>query len=106
MNSMWVTTSFIVEFIVRNQQCTDCNKLFMNDEWRSLVQVRYLCKFINYRYIFLIFFHHSQKVSHKRTFYALEQLIINNNAQERCTVRFICININLRSEKKILTCTI
>ena len=49
--------SFNVEFIVRNQQCIECQAEFRQGSWKSLVQVR-------------------QRVQHKRTFLYLEQLIL------------------------------
>eukprot|EP00527_Entomoneis_sp_CCMP2396_P002248 CAMPEP_0198146086 /NCGR_PEP_ID=MMETSP1443-20131203/27294_1 /TAXON_ID=186043 /ORGANISM="Entomoneis sp., Strain CCMP2396" /LENGTH=599 /DNA_ID=CAMNT_0043809921 /DNA_START=47 /DNA_END=1846 /DNA_ORIENTATION=- len=54
--------SFTVTFTVRNQQCTECQSEFRQGSWVSLVQVR-------------------QRVSHKRTFLYLEQLIIKHGAQ-------------------------
>jgi nonsense-mediated mRNA decay protein 3 len=53
--------SFVVEFIVRNQQCVECQAEFRTGSWKSLVQVR-------------------QRVSHKRTFLYLEQLILKHGA--------------------------
>jgi nonsense-mediated mRNA decay protein 3 len=57
--------SFVVEFIVRNQQCVDCQAVFRQGSWKSLVQVR-------------------QRVSHKRTFLYLEQLILKHGAHRGC----------------------
>jgi nonsense-mediated mRNA decay protein 3 len=57
--------SFVVEFVVRNQQCTDCQAVFRQGSWKSLVQVR-------------------QRVSHKRTFLYLEQLILKHGAHRGC----------------------
>lgn len=42
--------SFTVIFVVRNQQCTECQAEFRQGSWKSLVQVR-------------------QRVGHKRTFF-------------------------------------
>jgi nonsense-mediated mRNA decay protein 3 len=53
--------SFTVEFIVRNQQCVECQAEFRQGSWKSLVQVR-------------------QRVQHKRTFLYLEQLILKQGA--------------------------
>ena len=50
------------EFVVRNQQCTDCRQQFENFAWTAAVQVR-------------------QRVSHKRTFFYFEQAILKKNAQ-------------------------
>lgn len=57
--------SFVVEFIVRNQQCDDCAAEFRQGAWKSLVQVR-------------------QRVGHKRTFLYLEQLILKHGAHRGC----------------------
>ncbi|CAB9500462.1 ribosomal export protein NMD3 [Seminavis robusta] len=57
--------SFLVEFIVRNQQCVDCAAEFRQGTWKSLVQVR-------------------QRVGHKRTFLYLEQLILKHGAHRGC----------------------
>ena len=57
--------SFIVTFIVRNQQCVECQAAFRQGSWKSLVQVR-------------------QRVGHKRTFLYLEQLILKHGAQRGC----------------------
>lgn len=53
--------SFVVVFVVRNQQCVECQAEFRQGSWKSLVQVR-------------------QRVSHKRTFLYLEQLILKHGA--------------------------
>jgi len=53
--------SFVVVFIVRNQQCIECQAEFRQGSWKSLVQVR-------------------QRVGHKRTFLYLEQLILKHGA--------------------------
>jgi len=57
--------SFIVTFIVRNQQCIECQAAFRQGTWKSLVQVR-------------------QRVGHKRTFLYLEQLILKHGAHRGC----------------------
>jgi nonsense-mediated mRNA decay protein 3 len=57
--------SFVVVFIVRNQQCTECQSEFRQGSWKSLVQVR-------------------QRVGHKRTFLFLEQLILKHGAHRGC----------------------
>jgi len=53
--------TFEVEYVVANQQCPDCAKSYTANTWRACVQVR-------------------QKVSHKRTFLYLEQLILKHGA--------------------------
>jgi nonsense-mediated mRNA decay protein 3 len=57
--------SFTVTFIVRNQQCIECQAEFRQGSWKSLVQVR-------------------QRVAHKRTFLYLEQLILRHGAHRGC----------------------
>ena len=56
--------SFIVEFIVAGQQCTDCQKSFTEHTWTAVVQVR-------------------QKVQHKKTMLMLEQLLLKHNVVAR-----------------------
>ena len=55
--------TFDVEYIVAYYQCPDCAKSYTKNTWRACVQVR-------------------QKVSHKRTFLYLEQLILKHNAHK------------------------
>jgi len=57
--------SMVVVFIVRNQQCIECQAEFRQGSWKSLVQVR-------------------QRVGHKRTFLYLEQLILKHGAHRGC----------------------
>lgn len=54
-----------MEFTVRNQQCKDCQQDFATGSWHAVVQVR-------------------QRVTHKRTFYYLEQLLLKHNAHSDC----------------------
>jgi hypothetical protein len=54
---------FEIEYLVQHGQCPDCTKLAAKNTWKALVQVR-------------------QKVSHKRTFLYLEQLILKHGAQK------------------------
>lgn len=56
-----VQQTFEVEYVVIAMQCPDCAKSFTTNTWRAAVQIR-------------------QKVSHKRTFLYLEQLILKHNA--------------------------
>jgi len=60
--------SFVIEFIVHNQQCLQCTKLQTNSDasWVAVVQLR-------------------QKVEHKRTFFFLEQLILKHSAHTNTT---------------------
>ncbi|KAJ1975633.1 ribosome-binding protein [Dimargaris xerosporica] len=57
---------FQVEFTVANQQCDDCDRVMAKNTWKAVVQVR-------------------QKVSHKRTFLYLEQLILKHRAFKNTT---------------------
>jgi nonsense-mediated mRNA decay protein 3 len=57
--------SFVVTFVVRNQQCIECQAEFRQGSWKSVVQVR-------------------QRVAHKRTFLFLEQLILKHGAHRGC----------------------
>ncbi|CAK4077763.1 unnamed protein product [Aphanomyces euteiches] len=66
MNGAILQQSFIVTFIVRNQQCDECQASFTNHSWKAVVQVR-------------------QKVEHKRTFFYLEQLILKHRVHEKTT---------------------
>ncbi|KAG9309972.1 NMD3 family-domain-containing protein [Chiua virens] len=54
---------FEIEYLVQHTQCPDCTKLAAKNTWKALVQVR-------------------QKVTHKRTFLFLEQLILKHGAQK------------------------
>ncbi|KAK3985993.1 putative nonsense-mediated mRNA decay protein 3 [Cladorrhinum sp. PSN332] len=64
--------SFEVVYVVGTQQCKDCAKSYTANVWRATVQVR-------------------QKVTHKRTFLLLEQLILRHNAHKD--------TINIKEEK-------
>lgn len=69
--------SFTVEFFVRNQQCVECQGEFRQGSWKSLVQVR-------------------QRVSHKRTFLYLEQLILKHGGKRHYQTRIdnmLCLTI-------------
>jgi nonsense-mediated mRNA decay protein 3 len=59
-NSSIMQQTFVVEFVVANQQCPECQKSWTEHTWTHCVQVR-------------------QKVKHKRTFFFLEQQIIKHN---------------------------
>lgn len=65
MNSTLLQQTFVVEFVITNQQCDECKRTYTPHLWQSQVQVR-------------------QNVDHKRTFLMLEQLILKGNAQEKC----------------------
>ncbi|GMH50951.1 hypothetical protein TrVE_jg61 [Triparma verrucosa] len=55
--------SFIITYIVRNQQCPGCQANFTQGAWKHLVQVR-------------------QRVGHKRTFLYLEQIILKKQGSK------------------------
>ncbi len=61
MNGAVLQEAVVVEFVVRNQQCPDCQASYTIGAWKAIVQVR-------------------QRVDHKRTFLHLEQLILKHNA--------------------------
>ncbi|KAJ3372727.1 hypothetical protein GGF31_001752 [Allomyces arbusculus] len=52
--------TFVVEFVIANQQCGACTKVMAENTWLATVQVR-------------------QKVQHKRSMMLLEQLILKHN---------------------------
>jgi nonsense-mediated mRNA decay protein 3 len=55
----------IITFTEKNNQCDECRKSFTPHIWNTLVQLR-------------------QKVTHKRTFLFLEQLILKHKAHDKC----------------------
>lgn len=59
-NGIIMEQTFVVEFIVANQQCTDCQASFTEHTWESCVQLR-------------------QHRKHKRTMFMLEQMLIKHN---------------------------
>lgn len=65
MNGAVVQQASVVEFVIRNQQCKHCEASYATGAWKAIVQVR-------------------QRVSHKRTFYYLEQLILKHEAHADC----------------------
>jgi len=56
--------SFVVEYVVQNLQCPDCQRSYTEHVWKANCQVR-------------------QKVKHKRTFFYLEQLLLKHNICEK-----------------------
>jgi len=58
--------AFVIEYIVQNLFCPDCQRAEAKLTWRAVAQVR-------------------QKVDHKRTFFWLEQLILKHNANSNCS---------------------
>ena len=65
MNGAVVQQATVVDFSIRNQQCKRCEANYALGAWKAVVQVR-------------------QRVSHKRTFYYLEQLILKHEAHADC----------------------
>jgi len=63
-NSSVLQQTMVVEFQVVNQQCEECQKSFTPHTFNATVQVR-------------------QKVSHRRTFCMLEQMILKHDAHEK-----------------------
>mmetsp|Transcript_3151 Transcript_3151/g.2879 ORF Transcript_3151/g.2879 Transcript_3151/m.2879 type:complete len:186 (+) Transcript_3151:325-882(+) len=55
----------LVNFVVNDTQCEDCQRSFTPHQWMAKVQLR-------------------QKVNHKRTIYYLEQIILKNHYQKDC----------------------
>lgn len=60
-----VQKKFIVDYIIRNQQCDECAASYTEHTWNAVVQAR-------------------QKVVHKKTFFYLEQLILKHNIASHC----------------------
>jgi nonsense-mediated mRNA decay protein 3 len=56
--------TFVVEYVIENFTCENCHRVAAKDTWQAVVQVR-------------------QKVSHRRTFMFLEQLILRHSAHEQ-----------------------
>jgi len=65
MNGAVMQQCCLVEFVIRNQQCRNCEASYAQGAWRAVVQVR-------------------QRASHKRTFLYLEQLILKHEAHGDC----------------------
>jgi len=61
INGAILQQAAVVTFIIRNQQCKHCEQSYAQGAWHAVVQVR-------------------QRVSHKRTFFFLEQLLLKHNA--------------------------
>ncbi len=65
VNGAILQQAAVVEFIVRNQQCKDCERSYAEGGWHGLVQIR-------------------QRVPHKRTFFYLEQVLLKHQAHSEC----------------------
>ena len=66
-NNIVLQQSFIIEYVVRWQQCSFCNKSYTGRDWQAVVQVR------------------QKGVAHKRTMLHLEQLILRRQAHKDST---------------------
>uniref|UniRef100_A0A2P2I6L6 60S ribosomal export protein NMD3 n=1 Tax=Hirondellea gigas TaxID=1518452 RepID=A0A2P2I6L6_9CRUS len=66
MNGVKLQQSFPVEYVLENQQCDVCQKSYTENIWKACVQVR-------------------QKVTHKRTFFYLEQVILKYSMTDNVT---------------------
>eukprot|EP01038_Epipyxis_sp_PR26KG_P009414 gene9414-12680_t len=55
----------VIDYTIRNQQCKNCESSYAQGAWHAVVQVR-------------------QRVSHKRTFFFLEQLLLKHGAHSDC----------------------
>jgi nonsense-mediated mRNA decay protein 3 len=84
MNGAVMQQSCLVEFIIRNQQCKNCEASYAQGAWRSVVQVR-------------------QRVSHKRTFLYLEQLILKHEAHADSVKIVVSTQTLLSSFTKLFT---
>lgn len=58
--------TFVVEYVVNRNMCEACHRIEAKDFWNAITQVR-------------------QKVSHKKTFFYLEQLMLKHRANSKCT---------------------
>lgn len=65
MNGAVMQQAAIVEFAIRNQQCKNCEASYAQGVWHAVVQVR-------------------QRVTHKRTFFYLEQILLKHHAHSDC----------------------
>jgi nonsense-mediated mRNA decay protein 3 len=55
----------VVDFMIKNQQCKNCEASYAQGVWHAVVQVR-------------------QRVTHKRTFFLLEQIMLKHHAHSDC----------------------
>ena len=73
LNGVIMQKTIIITFHEVNLQCDECKKSFTPHTWNAEIQLR-------------------QRVDHKRTLLYLEQLILKNNAHDKC------INIEEKSK--------
>ena len=66
MGTAILQQAFVVEAVLANQHCEDCDKVMAQNTWKAVVQVR-------------------QKVNHKRTFLYLEQIILKYGMHKDAT---------------------
>lgn len=64
-NGAILQQAVVVDFVIRNKQCKNCEAAYAQGAWHAVVQVR-------------------QRVEHKRTFLFLEQLLLKHNAHHEC----------------------
>jgi nonsense-mediated mRNA decay protein 3 len=65
MNGAILQQAAVIDFTIRNQQCRHCEASYAQGSWHAVVQVR-------------------QRVSHKRTFFFIEQMILKHHAHSDC----------------------
>ena len=65
MNGAVLQQAAVINYTIRNQQCESCQASYATGTWHAIVAVR-------------------QRVSHKRTFYFLEQLLLKHHAHSDC----------------------
>lgn len=65
MNGLILRQVFVVEYILANQQCPDCQKSYTEHTWNTVVQIR------------------QKGAKHKRTLFFLEQLLLKHNVCEK-----------------------
>ncbi|MEE6501190.1 hypothetical protein FKM82_004093 [Ascaphus truei] len=63
MNGAILQQVFVVDYVILSQMCDICHRVEAKDFWKAVVQVR-------------------QKVSHKKTFYYLEQIILKHRLHQ------------------------
>jgi nonsense-mediated mRNA decay protein 3 len=102
MNHAIIQNVCVVNYMVHTTKCPDCTKQYHNNTWKALVQIR-------------------QKAEHKRTFFRLEQLILEAEAHKdvigittvkegldfyfgfkneaECFVRFLMTKVPMRHHK-------
>jgi hypothetical protein len=110
---MYVQQSFVVEYVVQNNQCPICERREAKDTWNAACQLRqhvtntslsnrqlkFHCFTVSVEFVFLFPFNlgfsrfmlplpsspFPFQVVHKRTFFYLEQLILRHNAHVNCS---------------------